>query len=189
MATTERRLMTADDLLRLPDDGFRHELVRGELRTMSPGGRRHGRVTIKVSSPLAEFVEAHGLGEVYTAETGFVLAQNPDTVRAPDVSFVSRDRLAALGDPDRYGLGAPDLAVEVLSPNDRPRDVAKKVADWLASGTRLLWVADPRRRSVTEHRPGASARVLGEDDWLDGQDVVPGWRLSVRALFAGQPAN
>jgi Uma2 family endonuclease len=189
MARTQRRLMTADDLWRLPDDNLRHELVRGELRTMSPGGRRHGRVTMNVSTPLDQHVRTHGLGEVYTAETGYVLAQNPDTVRAPDVSFVSRDRLAALGDPERYGLGAPDLAVEVLSPNDRPGEVAKKVADWLASGTRLLWVADPRRRSVTEHRPGVPLRVLGQDDWLDGQDVVPGWRLSVRALFAGLAAD
>ncbi len=184
MARTHRGLMTAEELLRLPDDGQRHELVRGELRTMSPGGRRHGGVAMNFSTPLDQYVRARGLGRVYAAETGFKLAENPDTVRAPDVSFVRRERLAFLGDPDHYAVGAPDLAVEVLSPNDRPTEVADKVATWLAYGTRLVWVVDPRRRSVGEHRPGQPERVLTEADVLDGADVVPGWRLPVGALFA-----
>jgi Uma2 family endonuclease len=189
MARTEQRRMTADELLRLPDDGQRYELVRGELRTMSPGGRRHGDVTMNFSTPLDQYVRLHRLGKVYAAETGFKLAENPDTVRAPDVSFVRRERLASLGDPDHYALGAPDLAVEVLSPGDRPGEVAKKVAAWLAHGTRLVWVVDPRRRSVTDHRPGQPVRRLGEEDVLDAADVVPGWRLPVSALFADLPAE
>jgi Uma2 family endonuclease len=184
MARTERGLMTADELLRLPDTGQRYELVRGELRTMSPGGRRHGGVAINLSTPLDQYVRAHNLGRVYAAETGFKLTENPDTVRAPDVSFVRRERLASLGDPDHYALGAPDLAVEVVSPNDHPREVADKVATWLAHGTRLVWVADPHRRSVAEHRPGQPVRVLTETDVLDGGDVVPAWQLLVAELFA-----
>jgi len=188
MATTGRRLLSADDLLRLPDDGLRHELVRGELRTMSPGSRPHGRIAMKLGWPLAQYVEAHALGEVYAAETGFKLAEDPDTVRAPDVSFVRRERLAGMAD-EGFLAGAPDLAVEVLSPGDRPAEVAKKVADWLTYGAALVWVVNPRRRNVTEHRPGQPARVLDENDVLDGADVVPGWRLSVRALFADLPAD
>ena len=183
MATTQR-WMTADELLCLPDDGQRHELVRGELRTMSPGGRRHGRVTMNISTPLDLHVRTHALGEVYTAETGFKLAQHPDTVRAPDVAFVRSGRLPMMGDPDGYLLGPPDLAVEVLSPGDRPGEVSKKVADWLAHGTLLVWVADPRRRTVREHRPNQPARVLSEADVLECADIVPDWQLQVRALFA-----
>ena len=183
MATTQR-WMTADELLWLPDDGQRHELVRGELRTMPPGGRRPGRVTMNVSTPLDLRVRAHAVGEVYTAETGFKLTQHPDTVRAPDVAFVRSSRLPTMGDPDGYLLGAPDLAVEVLSPGDRPSEVSRKVADWLTHGTLLVWVADPRRRTVREHRPNQPARVLTEADVLECADIVPGWQLPVRALFA-----
>ena len=188
MATTQR-WMTADELLCLPDDGQRHELVRGELRTMSPGGRRYGRVTMNVSTPLDQHVRTHALGEVYTAETGFKLTQHPDTVRAPDVSFVQSKRLATMGDPDGYLLGPPDPAVEVISPSDRPSEVAQNVSDWLAYGTRLVWMVDPPRRTVGEHRPDEPMRVLGEADVLDGADVVPGWRLPVRALFEGLTAE
>jgi Uma2 family endonuclease len=181
--------MTAEELLHLPDDGQRHELVQGVLRTMSPGGRRHGRVILRLSTPLDRYVLDHGLGEVYAAETGFKLATRPDTVRAPDVSFVGRDRLPALDDPEGYLLGAPDLAVEVLSPGDRPGEVAAKIAEWLAHGTRLVWVVDPRRRTVAEHLPNLPPRLLTEADALEGRDVVPGWRLPVRALFTDPAAE
>jgi len=176
--------MTADELLALPDDGMRHELIAGELRTMSPSGRRHGRVVVRFTRPLANYVEAHDLGEVWGAETGCLLTTQPDTVRAADVTFVRRARTAAVPDDRGYWPGAPDLAVEVVSPGDRPGEVAEKVATWLHFGTLMVVVVDPQQRTVAVHRPGQPVQLLGEADTLDGADVVPGWTLPVRTLFA-----
>jgi Uma2 family endonuclease len=182
MATTDK-LMTADELLRLPDDGQRHELIAGELRTMAPSGGEHGRVTLNLTTPLDQYVRAHGLGCVYAAETGFQLTAGPDTVRAPDVAFVRQERVLAVGRVMGYLPGPPDLAAEVLSPNDRPAEVEEKVASWLAHGTRLVLVVDPRRRIVRVYRPGTPPHTLAESDVLSGEDVVPGWTLPVGALF------
>jgi len=175
--------MTADELLDLPDDGMRHELVRGELRTMPPGGGEHGDESSVFDGSLGTYVRAHKLGRVYTNETGFVLETNPDTVRAPDVAFLRRDRLADGRSPRGYLRVAPDLAVEVIPPNDRYTEVAEKIAEWLAHGVQLLFVVDPRRKTVDVHRPGQPPRILGVDDTLDGEDVVPGWTLAIRDLF------
>ena len=185
MATTEPRLMTAEDLWNLPNDGMRHELVRGVLRSMPPAGGEHGWITGDVDSPLRAHVRANGLGVVMVGDIGFKLATEPDLVRAPDVAFVSRERLPAMGDLTKFLNGAPDLAVEVVSPSDLYSEVAEKVAEWLQYGTRLVLVVDPRRRVVAVHRPGQPVRELGEADTIDGADVVPGWRLPVRAVFAG----
>ncbi len=183
MATTDR-LVTADELWRLPSDRQRHELVAGELRTMAPSGGQHGWVVIRFSTPLAQYVDTHQLGLVFGAETGFRLAERPDTVLAPDVAFVRRERVIAAGDVVGYWPGAPDLAVEVISPNDRPAEVEEKIASWLAHGARMVLAVDPRRRVVAVHRPNRAVRVLTEDDVIDGEEVVPGWQLPVRRLFA-----
>ena len=181
MAITPK-LMTANELLHLPDDGFHHELIRGELTTMAPPGFQHGRFSSRFDRRLGNYVEANGLGEV-TGEVGFRLADDPDTVRAPDVAFIRRDRLPT-GDAARgYFHGAPDLAVEVISPNDLYTEVDDKVAEWLEHGTRLVFVVNPRRRTVAVHRPGQPVTILGIDDTLDGEDVVPGWSLPLRDLF------
>lgn len=178
------RLMTAEELWRMPDDGMRHELVRGELRTMPPSGFEHGEFTGEFDTSLRSHVRASRLGRVVAGETGFKLTQDPDTVRAPDIAFVSNERLAGLGRVRGYFPGAPDLAVEVISPHDLYTEVEEKIAEWLEHGTRMVCVVNPRRRSVAVHRPGQPVRTLGMDDVLDGEDVVPGWRLSVRDLFA-----
>ena len=182
--TTSQRLMTAEELLRLPDDGQRHELIAGELTTMPPSGFEHGRRAARIAASLIQHVDAHGLGEVVGAETGFLLARDPDTVRAPDAAFVSHERVAAMGTVTGYWPGAPDLAVEVISPNDLNTEVDKKVATWLAHGARMVLVLDPRRHTVAVHRPGAEVRHLTVGDTLDGEDVVPGWTVPVRELFA-----
>jgi Uma2 family endonuclease len=174
--------MTADELFRLPDDGHRHELMRGELRTMAPPGYQHGKFSSRVDRRLGDFVETNRLGEV-TTEAGFILTDDPDTVRAPDVAFVQRERLPASDAEHRYFHGAPDLAVEVVSPNDTYTEVTEKVAEWLEYGTRLVVVVDPRRRTVTVHRPNETVTALGINDILDGEDVVPGWSLAIRDLF------
>jgi Uma2 family endonuclease len=163
---------------------MRHELIRGELRSMSPVGGRHGKITLKVGGSLLAHVEAHELGTAGVGDVGFVLAVDPDTVRAPDVCFIRRERVPETGEPTGYWTIPPDLAVEVLSPNDRSADVNKKVTEWLEFGARLVFVIDPGPRTVAVHRPHAPVRVLTEDDTLDGEDIVPGWSLPVRALFA-----
>ena len=182
MAITPK-FMTADELFDLPSDGMRHELVRGELRTMPPGGLEHGDESSELDGSLGVYVRAHKLGRVYTNEPGFILTTNPDTVRAPDVAFLARERVPDAVSRRRYYRGAPDLAVEVISPNDRYTEVAEKIAEWLNHGTRLVFVVDPRRQTVDVHRPGQPTRTLGLDDTLDGEDVVPGWSMPVRELF------
>ncbi len=180
---TEVQLLTADDLLRMPEDGFRHELIDGELRKMAPAGSQHGRVALKVTIPLGKFVESNDLGVVFAAETGFKLRTNPDTVRAPDAAFVTKQRFEQVGDVTGYWPGAPDLAIEVLSPGDRFSEVEEKVFDWLDAGTRLVIVLDPRKRTGTAYRSRSSIRVYTDTETLDASDVVPGWTLDVARAF------
>ena len=183
-AQVRTRSVSAEELLRMPDDGFRYELVRGELRKMSPAGRRHGRIAHEVGRLLGNHVTAHALGAVYAAETGYRLAKDPDTVRAPDASFVRQEREEAMEEIEGYLPGAPDLAVEVISPSDSYSEVAEKVMEWLDAGTRMVVVVDPRKRTLTLYRSRDEIRVLTEADVLDGADVVPGWRVAVKDLFA-----
>jgi Uma2 family endonuclease len=179
----ERRAMTAEELARLPDDGMRRELVRGEPRAMSPSGWEHGSITGRLAASLIPFVEEHDLGEVAVGDVGCILASDPDLVRAPDVAFIRRDRAPEGGLARGFFRGAPDLVVEVISPNDRYGDVAEKVADWHAHGTRPVGVVDPRWRTVGLHRPGEPARTLGDGDTIEGGDAVPGWSLAAGTLF------
>ena len=126
----------------------------------------------------------HNLGVVYAAETGFKLASDPDTVRAPDVAFIRRDRVEEVGDIEGFWPGAPDLAVEVISPSDTYADVQEKVFDWLEAGTRMVILVMPRKRIVTIYRSMTDMIMLTEHDTLDGGDVVPGWKIPVRELFS-----
>ncbi len=183
MTTSTVRPVTADELLLMPDDGFRYELIHGELNRMSPAGFLHGRVAARIASHLERHVESQGLGAVLGAETGFRLASDPDHVRAPDVAFVCRERLARTGVPEGFFPGPPDLAVEVVSPGDTFSEVESKVADWLAHGTRLVIVADPRRRRVTRYRSTNDVRLLSEGETIDGGDVVLGWSLPLGQIF------
>jgi Uma2 family endonuclease len=177
--------MSAWELERLPGDGFRYELLAGELRRMTPAGHRHGRVAARFTWRLAQHVETQGLGAVYAAETGFLLARNPDTVRAPDVSFVSRERLAAGVSDEGFWPGAPDLAVEVVSPGDSFSEVAGKALDWLAAGARGVVVVDPQRRPAALYRSREEIRILGAEDVLELPDLLPGWSLRIGELFEG----
>ena len=179
MATVPQ-LMTADDLLAMPDDGFLYELVRGEVRQMSPAGHRHGKIVINLTLALGQHVRARQLGEVYAAETGFRLASDPDTVRGPDVAYVRRERVDEVGDEDGYWPGAPDLAIEVISPNDLYTDVEEKVIEYLDAGTGMVLTVNPRKRTVTVYRALSTISILTQDDTIDGEDIVPGWTLAVR---------
>jgi Uma2 family endonuclease len=181
--TTETKLTTAEELLRMPDDGLRRELIHGEVRTMAPAGHQHGRIAQRIAGFLWQHVTANDLGQVYAAETGFKLASNPDHVRAPDAAFVRRERVTAVGDAEGYWPGAPDLAVEVVSPSDTFADVEEKVFDWLDAGTRGVVVVNPKKRSVTVYRSVSDVRILSETESLSVEEVVPGWNLPVRELF------
>ena len=181
---TAQQLVTAEELLRMPDDGYRYELVRGELRKMAPAGYLHGRIAINITTPLDQHVRAHTLGTVYAAETGFKLASNPDVVRAPDVAFIRLERVEEVGDVEGYWPGAPDLAVEVISPSDTYAEVQEKVCDWIEAGTKMVILVMPRKRAVTVYRSLTDIIMLTEHDMLDGGDVVPGWKIPVRELFA-----
>lgn len=177
------QLTTAEELLKLPRGRFRYELVNGELRQMSPAGHNHGRIAARLTIVLGRHVEENNLGEVYAAETGFKLRSDPDTVRAPDVSFVTRERADKVGESRGYFPGAPDLAVEVLSPNDTVSEVEEKVAEWPEWGTRQVWVISPKLRTVTVYRSLADISTLTENEMLDGGAVVPGFSYPVAKLF------
>jgi Uma2 family endonuclease len=182
--STTIQTTTADDLLRMRDDGFRYEIVRGELRKMSPAGHKHGRIAGNITASLGPHVVANQLGRMYVADTGFLIASNPDTVRAPDVAFVSQNGLDKAGDVDGYWPGAPDLLVEVISPGDTYTEVEEKVFEWLEAGARMVVVVNPRKRAVTVYRSLTDIVVLTEDDMLDGGDVVPGWTMAMKDIFA-----
>ncbi len=179
-----RRHVTAEELLRMPDDGFRYEIVGGELRKMTPAGNVHGRVAMNFGTSLNNHVKAYDLGVVYAAETGFKLAGDPDTVRAPDVAFVGRERLEALGEVEGFWPGAPDLAVEVTSPGDSYVEVEEKVFGWLEAGTKMVVAVNPRKHSATVYRSLTDIIVLTDSDVLDGGDIVPGLQLAIREIFA-----
>lgn len=176
--------LTADDLLHMSrDPSHRYELVKGELVQMPPVGGEHADVAAEVTARLRPHAQRHRLGTVLV-EAGFRLASDPDTVRAPDVSFIAATRVPAGGLPKGYITGVPDLAVEVMSPDDTASDVEVKVQEYLEHGTRLVLVVHPRTCTVTAYRPDGTARVFRGDDILDLGDVVAGFTVPVRELFS-----
>jgi Uma2 family endonuclease len=183
MSNATDRTMTAEQLAALPDDGKRYELVEGVLHMMSPAGNRHGRIAAKLLRRIGVFVEQHKLGETYAAETGFLIQQSPDTVRAADVSFVVRDRLLGFADQVGFLPIAPDLLAEVVSPNDRTSEVEAKARAWLGAGARIVLIVDPQTATVRVCRPASSVQVHS-DGFVDLNDVLPGFQLDVAELFA-----
>ena len=181
--TTTTELMTADELFLMPKDGCRYELVKGEMRKMSPAGSEHGAIIVNLTLLLAQYVKANQLGVVFGAETGFKIARNPDTVRAPDVAFVRRENIPSTGIPKQFWDGAPDLAVEVLSPGDAADYVEEKVDEWLKAGAGTVWVVSPKRRTVTIHHSLNEAITLRENDELTDENVVPGFHCRVAEIF------
>jgi Uma2 family endonuclease len=176
------RLLTAEDLYGLPDDDQDYELVEGRLVVSEPPGWTHGDIAASIAAALVPFVRAHGLGRV-VVESGYVLARRPDTVRGPDVSFVRADRLPAADVAHRFYEGAPDLAIEIVSPDDRAAEVARTVQGYLRAGTRAVWVVYPDTRSIVVHGPDGLARLHGPDDAIDGGDVLPGFSAPVAELL------
>ena len=175
-------ITTAEQLLARASELGRCELVRGELIMMSPAGFRHGRIAAKLAHLLLGHVEKHHLGVILGAETGFILARNPDTVRAPDVAFVKAQR--AKEAPQRgFFPAAPDLAVEVLSPDDSAGEVLAKVRDWLAAGTIAVWIVDPEHQTVAVHQADGPVVTYEASDELPGADPLPDFQVKVKAIF------
>lgn len=180
----DQPLMTADELYALPDDDIRHELLTGSLLAEPPIGYPHARLVARVTFHLQQHVRARGGGEVVAGDMGFILARDPDSVRAPDVAFISSARLEAASALTGFFPGPPDLAVEVLSPSERAGTIHGKVADYLAAGARMVWVIDPEAQTVSVFRSLLSPRTISGDQELSGEDVLPGFSIRVSELLA-----
>jgi Uma2 family endonuclease len=173
--------MTAEGLLNVSGLG-RCELVRGNVISLQYSGALRGILAAKLGKPVGNFVTDNSLGPTFGTGTGFVLGRNPDTVRAPDVAFVSHDRM-----PDRlppgFFPGPPDLAVEFLFPGDRASEVATKTRDWLAAGCQEVWNVDPQTQTITVHRADGTISMLTTANFLESPKLLPGFRLAITDLF------
>lgn len=181
MVTT--KLMTAEDLEAMSSGSYRYELIRGELHRMSLTGFRHAAIVRRIAVPLALYVEQHNLGEVLVGDPGFVLARDPDSVLGPDIAFVRVDHVPPEDEQPRFMRGAPDLAIEVVSPSDGRGEIAEKLAIYRAAGVPLVWVCDPGRRVVRVHTTSGPPTELGADQVLNGGEVIPGFQLRLASIF------
>jgi Uma2 family endonuclease len=187
--STTTRLITADELLDMPHrdehgNDCRLELMRGELKVMSPSKPLHGIMCARITIKLGSFVEENDLGETFGAETGFVVERDPDTVLGADAAYVSRGRLATVESFDKFFPFAPDLAIEVLSPSNTASEINRKIALYFAAGSLAVWVFNPKKRTAAVYTSPSDARILSEQDALDGGDVLPGFTLELSKLFA-----
>ena len=179
--TTKPKLMTAEELLLLPDDDMKRELIRGVLTEDMPPGYEHGVVEFRIGRLIGNFAEENDFGEVLGGDSGFILERGPDTVRGPDVAWVAPGRVE--GRVRGFAELAPDLVVEVRSPSDSQRHMAERAMMWLSHGVRMALVADPQSVTLTVYRPGEPPQVLGEFDTFDGGDVLPGFTTPVWSFF------
>ena len=186
--TTEAKLLTAEDLLRLDGEGVRGELIRGVLCETMPTGIEHGRIVMDLAYELNAFIKPRRLGAVVGSDSGVWLERDPDTVREPDIAFFPAEKMPLDARITGYAEVAPDLVVEVASPSDSCREVHDKAHMWLNHGVRLVWVVQPETRTVDVYRPTEPIATLGEQDAIDGLDVLPGFTCDVSAVF-GPPAT
>ena len=175
--------LTADDLLRLYSEGVRGELIKGEFHETMSAGVTHGKVVINIAGELRSFVRPRQLGSLMGSDTGILLERDPDTVREPDIAYISAERMALGVDVPGYSKIVPDLVVEVVSPSDTPQEVNDKVGMWLSYGARLVWAIYPSTRTVNVHPESGASLTLTEDDILDGGDVLPCFSWNVSDIF------
>ncbi len=179
----ELKLTTADELLRLSSNGFRGELIRGELCETMSTGLEHGEIVANLVYELQRFVKPERLGRVAASDIGVWLERDPDTVREPDIAFFSATRIPVDVRVSGYAEVAPDLVVEVVSPNDSTNEIYDKARMWLSHGVRLVWVIYPETRTIEVHPRDGAVTILGDADTFDGQDVLPGFTCNVSEIF------
>ena len=184
MSIAPQRLLTAEEFASLPLGDMRSELIAGVLHTMPPTFEDHSESTARLTIILGHYVLTHELGTMYAAETGFLIARNPDTVRAPDIAFTRKERVPSDSPAPRWVPVVPDLVVAVASSGDRPSELRQKAAMWLEAGVRLVWVALPTQRVIEIYRVGLPVTTLDEAATLDGGDVVPGFSTPVSTIFS-----
>ena len=183
MTTAKPKLLTADDLLRLDSQGFRGELIRGVLHETMPAGVKHGKIAIRLGGRVNSHVEQGDLGHVFGSDSGVLLERNPDTVREPDLAYVSAERLPLDSDLDGCCPVAPDLVVEIKSPSDSEREVDEEATMWLSHGVRIALVINPETATIRVRQPDRPAVILTMDDTLDVGEVLPGFSCSVREIL------
>lgn len=178
-------LVTADELLALPDDAWRYELIEGRLVRMSPTGDRHNRTSARLFGAVYRFVTPRALGEVYPQDSGFLVSQagEPDTVLAPDLAFVRAEQVPR---PPVEGFPriAPDMVAEVISPSQTLSQLQQKAETWLSCGVRQVWILVPKTRTVEVWSAARPPVSLGEGDTLTGEDALAGFTVAVADLFA-----
>ena len=189
MSATSTALMTAEELMQLPRGYFRAELINGELITMPLPGLPRGRIAARISARLTQFVLDHELGETYITDVGFQLTRNPDTVVGPDISFISKERLEQAGDVTGYWQGPPDLAVEVYSRGYRPGKVSARISRLFSFGTKQVWIVDLNHSTVKVYRSPSDVTTFSGSDYLEAQDILPGFRLSLDKIFGPKPGT
>jgi Uma2 family endonuclease len=177
-----KTILSLEEFEQLEDDGMPRELDEGELITMSPAKRKHGRIQHKLITLLDRFLEQSPVGEIYVSETGFLLSRDPATLRAPDVAFVRAQR-SDQETPEGYLKGAPDLAVEVVSPSDTARHITRKVAQYLRHGGHTVWVVYPEAEEVHVFEASGGLRVLQVGQLLEAPELLPGFSVPVQRLF------
>jgi Uma2 family endonuclease len=180
---TRRRIPTDRELMALPKDGYKRELLHGEI-VMTPAGSEHGHEIMQFAAAFASFVYRHKLGQVFDGQTGFRMKSQD--VLSPDISFVSRARLReAGGTPEGFFEGAPDLAIEFLSPRESKKRMKQKLTQYFENGAALAWVMDSKRRTIAVHHDVEPSKLLKDKDLLSGESVVPGFQIAVSMVFAG----
>ena len=183
MTTTKAKLLTAADLLRLDSKGIRGELIRGLLHKTMPAGIEHDGIVINLCWLLGTFNKPRRLGSLMASDTGIILERNPDTVREPDIAFISAAKMPLGIDVPGHSEAIPDLVVEIASPNDSRREVGAKVQMWLSYGVRLVWAVFPATRTVESHPQRGAPTLLTEADALDGGTVLPGFTCKLSDIF------
>ena len=171
---------TLEDLLNMPEDGLKHELVNGEI-VVSPGGWKHSEIAIKISHILATFLEGHPIGKIGGSDLGVWLANG--NLRSPDVTFVRNEKLPKEEDQYKFAEFVPDLAVEVLSPSDRPGFVSEKIREFLENGVPIVWLVDPKQKTVTEYRSLSETQQYSGDDVISAEPVLPGFFCPISRFF------
>lgn len=183
MTTIKQGLLTADDLLEMYSQGIKGELIRGVLHKTVAMGGLHGDIAGALCGEIRAYVRPRRMGRVGGTDVGILLERNPDTVREPDIYYISADKLPLDLQVSGYFDVVPDMVAEIYSPNDRPRDFDAKIQMWLDFGVRMVLVIYPQTRTITTHQPGLPPVTLGYDDTLDGGDVIPGFQCPMRDIF------